>query len=173
MGHDSARRSNTDRIGSNYAVSRHSYHWLMTKHAWVKKKIVADNDGAADCSCNEPEAQWHIMGMPIRKRYSRYHASYRQEMMDKIGIPTTFLVWVNLGTTKYEHGATQMFPTTFPTEGQLPWFSGALFRKQFSTVVFQRSIFKNLRCLLTCRGVGTDPLRGRFQLLTPNRSIGL
>jgi hypothetical protein len=36
----------------------------MTKHAWVKKKIVADNDGAADCSCNEPEAQWHIMGIP-------------------------------------------------------------------------------------------------------------
>jgi hypothetical protein len=43
----SARRSNTERIGSNYAVSRHSYHWLMTKHALVKKKIVADNDGAA------------------------------------------------------------------------------------------------------------------------------
>ena len=35
-------------IGSNYAASRHSYHWLMTKHALVKKKIVADNDGAAN-----------------------------------------------------------------------------------------------------------------------------
>jgi hypothetical protein len=33
----------------------------MKKHAWAKKKIVADNDGAADC--NEPEAQWHIMGI--------------------------------------------------------------------------------------------------------------
>jgi hypothetical protein len=87
----SARRSNTDRIGSNYAVSRHSYHWLMTKHALVKKKIVADNDGAADCSCSEMQAQWHIMGMgscssypTIRKRYSRM----REEMMDKVGIPT-------------------------------------------------------------------------------------
>jgi hypothetical protein len=104
---------------------------------------VADNDGAADCSCNEPEAQWHIMGMPIRKRYSRYHASYRQEMMDKIGIPTTFLVG-ELGTTKYEHGATQMFPTTFPTEGRFPWFSGApiskaVFHGGFPTVDFQKS----------------------------------
>ena len=85
------RRSNTDRIGSNYAVSRHSYHRLMTKHALVKKKLVADNDGAADCSCNEPEAQWHIMGMgscssypAIRKRFSRK----REDMMDKIGIQT-------------------------------------------------------------------------------------
>jgi hypothetical protein len=59
----SARRSNTAHIGPNCAVSRHSYHWLMTNHALVKKKIVADSDGAADCSCNEPETQWHIVGM--------------------------------------------------------------------------------------------------------------
>jgi hypothetical protein len=45
----------------------------MTKHTLVKN--VADNDGAADCSCNEMEAPWHIMGMgscssypTIRKR---------------------------------------------------------------------------------------------------------
>ena len=29
----SCRRSNRALIGSNYAVSRHSYHWLMTNHA--------------------------------------------------------------------------------------------------------------------------------------------
>ena len=57
------RRKNTASIWSNYAVARHSYQWLMTNHALVKKKILADCDGAADCSCNEPEAQWHVMGM--------------------------------------------------------------------------------------------------------------
>ena len=59
----SCRRSNRALIGSNYAVSRHSYDWLMTNHALVKKKIVADSDGAADCSCSEPETQWYVMGM--------------------------------------------------------------------------------------------------------------
>jgi hypothetical protein len=57
------RRKNTASIGSNYAVARHCYHWLLTNHALVKNKILADCDGAADCSCNEPEAQWHVMGM--------------------------------------------------------------------------------------------------------------
>ena len=59
----SARRSNTAHIGPNCAVSRHTYHWLMTNHALVMKKIVADSDGAADCRCNEPETQWHIVEM--------------------------------------------------------------------------------------------------------------
>ena len=63
----------------------------MTNHALVKKKILADSDGAADCSCNELETQWHVMGMGscnsypvIRKRFSRL----REEMMDKVGIPS-------------------------------------------------------------------------------------
>lgn len=75
----SCRRSNEAFIGSNYAVTRHSYHWLMTNHALVKKKIVADagDGGAADCSCSEPETRWHVMGMgscnsypTIRQRFS-------------------------------------------------------------------------------------------------------
>ena len=56
----SCRRTNKANIGSNYAVSRQSYHWLMTNHALVKKKIIANNDGAADCSCNDLETQWHV-----------------------------------------------------------------------------------------------------------------
>jgi hypothetical protein len=48
--------------------------------------------GAADCSCNEPETQWHIMGMGscssypiIRKRFSQM----REDMMEKVGIPNS------------------------------------------------------------------------------------
>jgi len=85
------RSTYTEGIGSNYAVARQSYHWLMTNHAMVKKGILADSDGAADCSCNDLETQWHVMGMGscnsypiIRKRFSRM----REEMMDKIGIPS-------------------------------------------------------------------------------------
>jgi hypothetical protein len=64
----------------------------MTNHALVKKKIVADADGAADCSCScsEPETQWHVVGMgscnsypTIRQRFSRM----REVMMEKVGIP--------------------------------------------------------------------------------------
>jgi hypothetical protein len=44
------RRSNTAPIGSNYSVARHSYHWLVTNHTMVKKRILADSEGAADCS---------------------------------------------------------------------------------------------------------------------------
>jgi hypothetical protein len=55
------RRSNTASIGSNYSVARHSYLWLMTNHAMVKKRIVADSEGAADCSCNEPQNTAFLM----------------------------------------------------------------------------------------------------------------
>ena len=77
-------------IGSNYAVARQSYHWLMTNHALVKKGVRVDSDGTADCSCSELETQWHVMGMgscnsypTIRKRFSRM----RDEMMEQVGIP--------------------------------------------------------------------------------------
>ena len=87
----SCRRSNKANIGSNCAVSRQSYHWLMTNHALVKKKIIADTDGAADCSCSDLEAQWHAMGMrscssspTTRKRLSRM----REDMVETVGIPT-------------------------------------------------------------------------------------
>jgi hypothetical protein len=62
----------------------------MTNHALVKKKIIANNDGAADCSCNDPAAQWHVMGMGscssyplIRQRF----AQLRADMMEEVGIP--------------------------------------------------------------------------------------
>ena len=65
----------------------------MTNHALVKKKIIANTDGAADCSCNndlEAQPQWHIMGMGtcnsfplIRQRF----AKMREEMMEDVGIP--------------------------------------------------------------------------------------
>ena len=57
----SCRRINKANIGSNYAISRQSYHWLVTNDAVVQKKIIADNDGAADSSCNKPETQWHVL----------------------------------------------------------------------------------------------------------------
>jgi hypothetical protein len=34
----------------------------MMNYGLVKNKIIANTDGAADCSCNDPEAQWHVMG---------------------------------------------------------------------------------------------------------------
>ena len=84
----SARRSNTECIGSNFAVSRHSYHWLMTKHAWVKKKIVADNERGGRLQRAGSTVAYYgnsCSSYPaIRNRYSRM----REEMIDKIGIPT-------------------------------------------------------------------------------------
>jgi hypothetical protein len=48
----SCRRTNMVDIGSHYAASRQSYHWLMTKHELIKEKIVPNTDGAEDCSCH-------------------------------------------------------------------------------------------------------------------------
>jgi hypothetical protein len=58
-----------------------------------------------------------------------------------------------------------------PRSLRFVWFStGALFRKPFSNGRFS----KILRCLLyiDLLGVETDPPAGRFQLPTPNKSIG-
>ena len=40
------RRSNAASIRSNYSVARHSYHWLMTNHAMMKKRIVTNQNRA-------------------------------------------------------------------------------------------------------------------------------
>jgi hypothetical protein len=61
----------------------------MTKHALVKKKIIPNTDGAEDCSCHEPETQWHVVGMGtcnrcplIREQFARIRA----DMLSKVGI---------------------------------------------------------------------------------------
>ena len=94
---------------------------------------MADDDGATDCSCNEPEAQWND---------------------DKIGIPTTFLMG-ELWTTKYEHSATQTFlengrfrPRPISLVFWCPYFESS-----FPTVDFQKS-----EVLIDLSG-GSEPIR--------------
>jgi hypothetical protein len=41
--------------GTPYDRSRQMYHWLMTKHALVKKGIIEDTRGNADCVCGKVE----------------------------------------------------------------------------------------------------------------------
>jgi hypothetical protein len=63
----------------------------MTNHALVKKKIIANNDAAADCSCNELETQWHVMGMGSCSSYpliTQRFAQLREGMMKEVGIPS-------------------------------------------------------------------------------------
>ena len=86
---------------------------------------------------------------------------------------------VNFGTTKYEHSVLRKYflKTAVSDRGSISlWFSGGAPVSNMvpPKAVFQRSIFKYLRCLLSIEllGVGTDPLQGRFQLPTPNNSIG-
>jgi hypothetical protein len=62
----------------------------MTNHALVNKKIIANSGGAADCSCKDLEAQWHVRGMGscssyplIRQRF----AQMREGTMEDVGIP--------------------------------------------------------------------------------------
>jgi hypothetical protein len=76
--------------GAPYDKARQTYHWLMTKHALVKKGIVENKDGNANCTCGKVETQWHTMpsckenGLPaLRKRY----AKRRKAMMDKLKMP--------------------------------------------------------------------------------------
>ena len=76
--------------GTPYDKSRQTYHWLMTKHALVKKGIIDNKPGSANCTCGKTETQWHtlstckVQGIPeMRKRY----AKRRKTMMDKLKIP--------------------------------------------------------------------------------------
>ena len=41
--------------GTPYDRSRQTYHWLMTRHALVKKGIIEDTRGNADCACGKVE----------------------------------------------------------------------------------------------------------------------
>jgi hypothetical protein len=57
----------------------------------VKKKIIADNDGAADCSCNAPKTQWHVAGMGACNSYPQIRQQFarlREVMMEEVGIPS-------------------------------------------------------------------------------------
>jgi hypothetical protein len=81
--------------GTPYDKARQTYHWLMTKNALVKKGIVENKDGNANCTCGKAETQWHTMpsckenGLPaLRKRY----AKRRKTMMDKLKIPARIQV---------------------------------------------------------------------------------
>ena len=62
----------------------------MTKHALVKKGIIENKPGNANCTCGKTEAQRHTLpnckeqGIPeMRKRY----AKRRKKMMEKLKIP--------------------------------------------------------------------------------------
>jgi hypothetical protein len=77
--------------GTPYDKSRQTYHWLMTKHALVKKGIIENKPGNANCTCGKTETQWRtlstckVQGIPeMRKRY----AKRRKKMMEKLKIPT-------------------------------------------------------------------------------------
>jgi hypothetical protein len=79
--------------GTPYDKSRQTYHWLMTKHALVKKGIIENKIGNANCTCGKIETQWHTLpnykeqAIPeMRKRY----AKRRQKMMEKLIIPTAY-----------------------------------------------------------------------------------
>jgi hypothetical protein len=78
---------------------------------------------------------------------------------------------VNFGTTKYEHSVLRKYflKTAVSDRGSISLvFWCPYFESRFPTVVFQY-----LRCLLLeLLGVGTDRRHGRFQLPTPNNSIG-
>ena len=61
-----------------------------------------------DCSCNEPETQWHIMGMGscnsypiIRRRFSQM----REDMMEKVGIPNSIQKAIMANHEPNEEGA--------------------------------------------------------------------
>ena len=87
VGQCNGRRSDG---GRPYDKARQTYHWLMTKHALVKKGIVENKNGIANCTCGKIETQWHTMssctknGLPaLRRRF----AKRRKKMMDKLKIP--------------------------------------------------------------------------------------
>ena len=76
--------------GTQQDKARQTFHWRMTKHALVKKGIVENKDGNANCTCGKVETQWHTMpsckenGLPaLRKRY----AKRRKASMDKLKMP--------------------------------------------------------------------------------------
>ena len=78
---------------------------------------------------------------------------------------------VNFGTAKYEHSVLRkhFLKTAVSDRGSVSLvFWCPYFESRFPTVVFQ--IYEMPIELLV--GVGTDPLQGRFQLPTPNKSIG-
>ena len=77
----------------------------MTNHALVKKKTIANNDGAADCSCNDLETQWHVMGMGSCNSYPLTRlrfAQLRAGMMEEVGIPdnTQKALWTIMNRTQ-------------------------------------------------------------------------
>ena len=43
--------------GTPYDKSRQTDHWLMTKHALVKKGIIENKNGNANCTCGKIETQ--------------------------------------------------------------------------------------------------------------------
>ena len=77
---------------------------------------------------------------------------------------------MNFGTTKYEHSVLRKYflKTAVYDRGSISLvFWCPYFDSRFPTVAFQ--IFE---MPIELFGVGTDPLPGRFQLPTPNNSIG-
>jgi hypothetical protein len=83
--------------GRPYDKARQTYHWLMTKHALVKKGIVENKNGNANCTCGKIETQWHTMssctknGLPaLRRRF----AKRRKKMMDTLKIPARIQICI-------------------------------------------------------------------------------
>ena len=77
---------------------------------------------------------------------------------------------VNFGTTKYEHSVLRKYflKTAVYDRGLISLvFWCPYFESRFPTVDFQISEMP-----IDLLGVGTDRLPGRFQLPTPNKSIG-